>query len=54
MSWCPATAEAVTGDARQAYRPALLNAKYQRESWEAGQKLVQIEGVEAPEACAHD
>lgn len=56
MSWCPATAESMTGDAKQAYRPVLLNAKYMRQAYEAKKQLVQIEGMgeTAPEACPHD
>ena len=54
MSWCPATAESMTGDAKQAYRPVLLNAKYMKQAhlMESSQ-LVQIDAVE-PDACAHD
>jgi mycofactocin biosynthetic radical S-adenosylmethionine protein MftC len=60
MSWCPATAEAMTGDAKQAYRPAILNSKYMKLAYQAEQALVQIEGLgpaastEAAEACPHD
>lgn len=55
MSWCPATAESMTGDAKQAYRPALLNAKYSRQAHEARTQLVQIEGVDgSAEPCPHD
>jgi len=57
MSWCPATAEAMTGDAKQAYRPALLNAKYMKQSYLAANPgLVQISGLseEPAEACGHD
>jgi radical SAM protein with 4Fe4S-binding SPASM domain len=59
MSWCPATAESMTGDAKQVYRPALLNAKYMKQAYlmdNPGQ-LVQIEGIGTPgdaDACAHD
>ena len=53
MSWCPATAEAMTGDAKQAYRPVLLNAKYMKKAYlTANPGLVQIEGI--AEACSHD
>ncbi|MEM7245067.1 MAG: radical SAM protein [Acidobacteriota bacterium] len=47
MNWCPATAESMTGDAKQAYRPALLNAKYQKQAYVANNpgQLVQIEGL---------
>jgi MoaA/NifB/PqqE/SkfB family radical SAM enzyme len=57
MSWCPATAESMTGDAKQAYRPALLNAKYMKEAWlrENPPSVVQIRlPGDAPEACGHD
>ena len=63
MSWCPATAEAMTGDAKQAYRPVLLNAKYMKQAYlvdNPGQ-LVQIEGLsevsgdgDSGGACHHD
>jgi MoaA/NifB/PqqE/SkfB family radical SAM enzyme len=59
MSWCPATAEAMTGDAKQAYRPVLLNSKYMKQAYEAD--LVQISGLpsagaaaDEAEACPHD
>ena len=57
MSWCPATAESMTGDAKQAYRPVLLNAKYMKQAWaeENPGPLVQIEGLSGEaEACSHD
>lgn len=63
MSWCPATAEAMTGDAKQAYRPVLLNSKYMKQAWQAEQaELVQIDGLPSSassdshdaEPCAHD
>jgi len=63
MSWCPATAESMTGDAKQAYRPALLNAKYMKQAYITNNpgQLVQIEGVgggvaaaDDAEACPHD
>lgn len=59
MSWCPATAEAMTGDAKQAYRPALLNAKYMKQAYltESAGRLVQIGGIggaDEAEACPHD
>ncbi len=60
MTWCAATAEAMTGDARQAYRPVLLNAKYMRQAYEAEHppELIQIgrsaEPDEGAEACPHD
>ena len=59
MSWCPATAESMTGDAKQAYRPVLLNAKYMKQSYLAADagKLVQIDGLPSDgeaDACAHD
>ena len=54
MSWCPATAESMTGDATQAYRPVLLNAKYMKQAFEAKKQLVQIEGVGEAEPCPHD
>ena len=52
----------MTGDAKQAYRPALLNAKYMKQAYlmdNPGQ-LVQITGIGAvegeteAEACPHD
>jgi MoaA/NifB/PqqE/SkfB family radical SAM enzyme len=54
MSWCPATAEAMTGDAKQAYRPVLLNAKYMRKAFESKPALVQIDGLEPDPPCVHD
>lgn len=60
MTWCAATAEAMTGDARQAYRPLLLNAKYMRQAYEAENppQLVQIhrpgQDDSDAEACPHD
>jgi MoaA/NifB/PqqE/SkfB family radical SAM enzyme len=47
MSWCPATAESMTGDARQLYRPAMLNAKYMKEAYlqENPPPIVQIQGL---------
>ncbi len=62
MSWCPATAEAMTGDAKQAYRPVLLNAKYMKQAFlaESAGPLVQIEGLssaaadEQADPCPHD
>jgi len=57
MSWCPATAESVTGDAKQVYRSSLLNAKYMKKAYEdenPGQ-LVQIDGLDGGTgACEHD
>jgi MoaA/NifB/PqqE/SkfB family radical SAM enzyme len=57
MSWCPATAESLTGDAKQVYRSALLNARYMKQAWleENPGPVVQIEGVDRGEAaCQHD
>ena len=47
----------MTGDAKQVYRPVLLNAKYMRQAYEAEHPgpLVQIEGLGGEaDACAHD
>ena len=56
------TAESMTGDAKQAYRPTLLNAKYMKQAWAAENPgafvqgaLVQIEGLGGEaEACSPD
>ena len=48
----------MTGDAKQAYRPALLNAKYMKQAYleEHPGELVQIDGLKGDEgpACHHD
>jgi hypothetical protein len=49
----------MTGDAKQAYRPVLLNAKYMKKAFESKAALVQIEGLSEvggadQDACAHD